>query len=99
MASGGAAIGASYGLFILETREYASSGARHGKRGLVTLLNNIANLSALLAFGLMVPIAALESGAGGSAFASLLALIGGLPIVALPLLLRVAVPRDAPTTV
>ena len=44
----------------------------------------------------MVPIAALKSGAQSSAFASLVALIGGLPILALPLLVRVAGPRAGP---
>lgn len=74
-------IGAPYGVFLAELRDRSSRG---GDPRLLTLYNNVANLSALAAFAIMTALVATAGRA--PAHPRLLALIGGLPIVALPLL-------------
>ncbi len=84
-------VGASYGGFLLELRGYTSLGARAGKAALLTWFNNMANVSALIAFGLMFLLAA--AGAKGDYFWTL-CLIAGLP--AMGALFLVAVARTRP---
>ena len=79
--TGAVIVGASYGVFLAEVRDRASRG---GDPRLLTLFNNVGNLSALGAAAAMAMIAA--TAGSGPVYPRLLALIGGLPIVALPLL-------------
>lgn len=81
--AGASIVGAAYGVFLLEVRAYASRGARdEGKRGLLTLFNNMANISSLLAFGAMLGLAALRGSAGAS-YPVLLGLIAAMPLLGL----------------
>ncbi|MGZ4955516.1 MAG: hypothetical protein ACXV8Q_10425 [Methylobacter sp.] len=57
-----AVIGACYGVFLWEVRDYSSRAARQGKTALLSWFNNMANTSSLLAFGLMLALAAGRSG-------------------------------------
>ena len=80
-------VGGTYGLFLLELRGYVSRGAREeGKALLLTRFNNMANVSALLAFGLMIALAIAKSQATGSLYIWTLSLIGGVPAAGLFLL-------------
>ncbi len=82
-----ATVGGTYGLFLLELRGYVSHGAREeGKTQLLTRFNNMANVSAALAFGLMIVLAAAKSRAPGTLYIWTLALIGGVPAAGLVLL-------------
>jgi hypothetical protein len=47
-------IGAAYGVFLHELRSHVSAAARAGRPVLIAWFNNVANLSALLAFGVML---------------------------------------------
>lgn len=51
-----ACIGAAYGLFLHELRSHVSAAAQAGRPALIGWFNNVANVSALLAFGLMVGV-------------------------------------------
>jgi len=51
------AIGVSYGIFLWEMRDYSTSAAKQGKTVLLSWFNNMANISSLLAFGLMLALA------------------------------------------
>jgi hypothetical protein len=76
--------GGTYGLFLLELRGYVSWGAREeGKTLLLTRFNNMANVSAALAFGLMIALAIAKSQATGSLYIWTLGLIGGIPATGL----------------
>ena len=86
--AGAVIVGASYGVFLAEVRDRASRG---GDPRLLTLFNNVGNLSALGAAAAMAMIAA--TARSGPVYARLLALIGGLPIAALPLLFAARSPR------
>jgi len=83
-----AMVGGSYGLFLLELRGYVSRGVREdGKTLLLTRFNNMANVSAFAAFGLMIVLAVAKSLAPGMLYIWTLVLIGGLPAAGLILLL------------
>lgn len=86
--AGAVIVGASYGVFLAEVRDRASRG---GDPRLLTLFNNVGNLSALGAAAAMAMIAA--TARSGPVYPRLLALIGGLPIAALPLLFAARSPR------
>ncbi|MGZ5049866.1 MAG: hypothetical protein ACXWF8_06360 [Methylobacter sp.] len=77
----GAAIGVSYGAFLWQVRDYASSAARQGKTALLSWFNNLANLSALIAFGMMTAIAS-----DGTYYLWLMAMIVAMLTVGLILL-------------
>ena len=47
-------IGASYGVFLWVLRDYASRAVKRGKTVLLSWFNNLANVSSLFAFGLML---------------------------------------------
>ena len=80
-------VGGTYGLFLLELRGYVSRGARvEGKTLLLTRFNNMANVSAAIAFGIMVALAAARAHAPGSLYIWTLSLIGGVPVAGLILL-------------
>lgn len=80
-------VGGSYGLFLLELRGYVSRGVREdGKTLLLTRFNNMANVSAFIAFGLMIALAVAKSQAAGMLYIWTLTLIGGLPAAGLFLL-------------
>ncbi len=80
-------VGGTYGLFLLELRGYVSWGAREeGKTLLLTRFNNMANVSAALAFGLMIALAVAKSQTPGSLYIWTLGLIGGVPVSGLFLL-------------
>jgi len=82
-----AMVGGSYGLFLLELRGYVSRGVREdGKTLLLTRFNNMANVSAFVAFGLMIALAVAKSLAPGMLYIWTLMLIGGLPAGGLVLL-------------
>ena len=86
--AGCAAVGLGYGVFLAELRERASEGARErGETGLLTLFNNLANVSSLIAFAAMIAIAAATRGETGRAYQVVLAIVGLLPWAGLPLLL------------
>jgi len=57
-----AVIGACYGVFLWEVRDYSSRAARQGKTALLSWFNNMANISSLFAFGLMLALASGRSG-------------------------------------
>lgn len=59
-----AAVGAGYGFFLRELRTHASAAARAGRGVVLGWFNNMANVSALLAFGLML-LASRVAPAGG----------------------------------
>ncbi|HVH41316.1 MAG TPA: hypothetical protein VM925_03205 [Labilithrix sp.] len=82
---GCAVVGTTYGVFLAEVRDHASRGARdHGKIELLTLFNNLGNVSSLIAFGVMVVLAATLHGSGTHRW--VLGIIGILPVAVLPLL-------------
>lgn len=82
--AGSAALGLSYGFFLAEVREWCSRGARdEGKTTLLTLFNNMTNLSSLVAFGTMLVLALAARQLGRPVFGPLLGLIGLLPALAL----------------
>jgi hypothetical protein len=84
----GILVGGTYGLFLLELRGYASRGAREeGKKLLLTWFNNMANVSAVLAFGLMVALAVGRAHAPGALYIWTLALIAVIPAAGSALLL------------
>lgn len=85
--AGCAVVGATYGLFLAEVRDRASRGAREeGKIELLTLFNNIGNVSALVAFSAMVALATALRESAGATHRWILAIIGMLPFLATPLL-------------
>lgn len=59
--AGSGAVGAGHGAFLLEIREYTSRAAQQGRTVLLTWFNNTANVSALIAFALMVVLAVLHA--------------------------------------
>jgi len=77
-------IGAGYGVFLWEVRDYASRAARQGKTALLSWFNNMANISSLLAFGLMLMLA---SGRSGTYYIGLMWAIIGLLTAGLILLI------------
>jgi hypothetical protein len=82
---GCAGVGGSYGVFLAEVREYASWGARaEGKDALLSLYNNMGNMSSLLAYSALAAIAALRP--GDATYGPLLLVIGALPAMATPAL-------------
>ena len=77
-----ALVGGGYGAFLIELREYTSHGAREqGKTMLLTWFNNMANVSALIAFGLMVGLALAGRHSPEHLYIWTLLLIGGLPLL------------------
>lgn len=86
--AGSLALGLSYGFFLAEVREWCSRGARdEGKTALLTLFNNLTNLSSLAAFGTMLALALAARQLGRPFFGPLIAIIGALPVLALAALL------------
>lgn len=82
--AGSLALGLSYGFFLAEVREWCSRGARdEGKTALLTLFNNMTNLSSLAAFGTMLALAVAARQLGRPFFGPLIAIIGALPALAL----------------
>jgi hypothetical protein len=62
--AGACALGIAYGVFLWEVRDYASQAAQNdGKSVLVSWFNNMANVSSLIAFAIMLAIAATKTGA------------------------------------
>ncbi|MGZ5006844.1 MAG: MFS transporter [Methylobacter sp.] len=53
-------IGACYGVFLWEIRDYSSRAAKQGKTVLLSWFNNMANISSLFAFGLMLALASAQ---------------------------------------
>jgi hypothetical protein len=77
-------VGGGYGAFLLELREYASRGARErNQTALLSWFNNMANVSALMAFGLMVVLAVARAHAPGTLYLWTLSLIAGVPVAGL----------------
>jgi MFS family permease len=87
------AIGAGYGVFLWEVRDYASRAARQGKTALLSWFNNMANISSLLAFGLMLMLA---SGRSGAYYIGLMWAIVG--VLAAGLVLLICFAAQAPRT-
>ena len=70
-------LGLSYGFFLAEVREWCSRGAREeGKTALLTLFNNMTNLSSLVAFATMLLLAVAARQIGRPVFGPLLGIIG-----------------------
>lgn len=85
---GSLVLGLSYGGFLAEVREWCSRGARdEGKSALLTLFNNMTNLSSLAAFGTMLVLALVARQVGRPVVGPLLLIIGALPAAALIALL------------
>lgn len=59
-----AAIGASYGAFLWQLRAHASAAALQGRGAVLGWFNNMANVSALCAFVLMLAMSRLAAGSG-----------------------------------
>jgi hypothetical protein len=92
--AGSLGIGLTYGFFLAEVREWCSRGARdEGKTSLLTLFNNMTNLSSLAAFGTMLLLALASRHLGRPVFGPLLLIIGALPALAL-VALALAARRD-----
>lgn len=86
--AGSLALGLSYGFFLAEVREWCSRGARdEGKTSLLTLFNNMTNLSSLAAFGAMLALALIARQLGRPFFGPLIVIVGALPTLALAALL------------
>jgi hypothetical protein len=86
--TGACALGASYGIFSWEVRDYTSRGAQHeGKSALLSWFNNIGNISALVAFGLMVAFAANRAAAPGGYYVEITSAISCTPVLGLFLLI------------
>jgi hypothetical protein len=86
--SGACLIGAAYGMFVWEVRDYTSRGAQHeGKSALVTWFNNIGNISALIAFGLMVTFAADRAAGPAGYYLKITSAISCTPMLGLFLLI------------
>jgi MFS family permease len=84
-------VGALYGVFLQEIRAYSSSAATRGKTALLTWFNNMANVSSLFAFGLMLAMASRRSDDTRVYYTWLMSAIGALPAVGLVLLFSAAV--------
>lgn len=83
-----AVIGVCYGIFLWAVRDYSSRAARQGKTALLSWFNNMANMSALFAFGLM---ALLASGRSGTYYLSLMCAIAAVQAAGLVMLFFTAV--------
>lgn len=82
--AGACALGASYGVFLWEVRDYASHAARNdGKSILVSWFNNIGNVSSLIAFAIMLAFAATRGGAPAGYYVRILFAISAVPIAGL----------------
>lgn len=79
-------LGLAYGLFLWEVRDYSSTAAREGKLVLLSWFNNMSNISSLLAFGLMLAMAAQRVNSPASYYVRLLWTIAMLPAVGLAVL-------------
>ncbi|MGZ5017036.1 MAG: MFS transporter [Methylobacter sp.] len=86
-----AVIGASYGIFLWEVRDYSSRAAKLGKTALLSWFNNMANISSLLAFGLMLALSSSRSNVPGAYYLWLMWAIVGILAAGLILLLCAAV--------
>jgi hypothetical protein len=85
--AGCAVVGSTYGFFLAELRDWVSRGARtSGKTELLTLFNNLGNVSSLVAFGVMAVLAVTFRGSPRTTEDCILGIIGILPVAALPLL-------------
>ncbi len=92
LATGGLALGATYGVFLAALREYVSRGASQ-RAPLLSAFNNLANTSSLVAFALLALAAALSGGRTARAYPYVMATAAMLPIAALSLLTRLRPPR------
>jgi hypothetical protein len=81
-----AVIGACYGVFLWEIRDYSSFAAKTGKTALLTWFNNMANISSLFAFGLMLALATRRSHAPAAYYVWLMRSILGVPTAGLIML-------------
>jgi len=79
-------IGACYGVFLWVVRDYSSLAAKKGKTSLLTWFNNMANISSLFAFGLMLALASGRSHAPGAYYIWLMRAIVILPAIGFMLL-------------
>ncbi len=86
-----AVIGACYGIFLWEVRDYSSRAAKLGKTALLSWFNNMANISSLLAFGLMLALSSSRSNVPGAYYLWLMWAIVGILAAGLILLLCAAV--------
>lgn len=85
---GACILGASYGIFVWEVRDYTSRGAQHqGKSALLTWFNNIGNISALIAFALMVTFAIHRAAAPAAYYLEITSAISCTPMLGLLLLI------------
>lgn len=76
--------GGCYGLFLVRARAYASRRAADaGRAGFLSRFNNLANVAALLAFGLLFLVALITPRGSGGYVAASLGASGGLLIGAL----------------
>jgi len=85
--AGGALAGLAYGVFLWAMRDFVSRSARErGQTVLLSWFNNLANVSSLLAFALMLGLAS-RSCSSESYFLRLMVVIAASPSVGLVLLL------------
>lgn len=79
--AGACALGIAYGAFLWEVRDYASQAAQNdGKSVLVSWFNNMANVSSLIAFAIMLAIAATKTGAHVVYYVWLMCAIACVPL-------------------
>lgn len=87
---GGSLIGGAYGVFLLEIRDYSSRAAKQGKSVLLTWFNNMANISSLIAFGLMLGLASGRSRSPAAYYTLLMWAIALVPAAGLAVLIAAA---------
>lgn len=81
---GSAIVGAAYGAFLWELRDYCTQAARrHGKSVLLSWFNNMANVSSLIAFCLMLAFAATRAKSPDSYFVLVMWAVAALPAAGL----------------
>jgi hypothetical protein len=82
--AGACALGVSYGAFLWEVRDYASQATRNdGKSILVSWFNNMANVSSLIAFAIMLAFAATRASAPTAYYVRVMCAIAGVPLCGL----------------
>ena len=86
--TGACILGATYGVFVWEVRDYTSRGAQHeGKSALLSWFNNIGNISALIAFALMVTFAIHRAKAPAAYYLEITSAISCTPLLGFLLLI------------
>lgn len=81
------ALGLSYGCFLLCLRDHVSRATQQGNTAMITLYNNLANLSALFAFGALLALARWIPGSSTAYYVSWMRLLAALALAGAPLLL------------